>query len=410
MTKNKLNNTDLLHDAKKDIDTDQSVKIDSVKTLNGTCIDSNAISHANHMNINSFKKHSQGSDQLHHSSNDELHKENDAKIEFIHLKETGISHSSISDSNFLKIPLHTKSISKHMDSTVIPPERCNTINSKFNNLKNNDDVQNSYTNKNNITSEMKSRSILNSNTNANDYLINSSNENTDIVDEQKAEKNLNLGHRERLRQKVLQNHITSLHNYEIFEMLMHIAQPRKDCKNIAKILISEFSSIHGILSADIGRLRSIKGVGDSTIATIKLVYELYCRLAREQISGATLLNTNHKVVEYCKITMAHLQHEEFRILFLNKKNILITDEVQQRGTIDQTPIFPREVVKRAIEIGAAAIIMVHNHPSGDPTPSQADIDITVQVYNALKTIDIKLHDHIVIGKLGHVSMRAENMF
>lgn len=217
------------------------------------------------------------------------------------------------------------------------------------------------------------------------------------------------GHRRRMREKVLNNHASSLHEYEIFEMLIHLAQPRKDSKQTAKTLLKRFSSMNEVFSADVGKLLAIDGMGAATVSMLKLIHELYCRLSKEEIANEVLLNSNHKVINYCRVAMGYLQHEEFRILFLNKKNVLIIDEVQQRGTIDQTPIFPREVVKRSIEIGASAIIMVHNHPSGDPTPSRADIEITNQVKIALDAVGIKLHDHIVIGKFGHISMKSEGM-
>lgn len=217
------------------------------------------------------------------------------------------------------------------------------------------------------------------------------------------------GHRKRMREKVLNNHADSLHDYEIFEMLIHLAQPRKDSKQTSKILLKRFSSMNEVFSADVGKLLAIDGMGAATVSMLKLIHELYCRLSKEEIANEVLLNSNHKVINYCRVAMGYLQHEEFRILFLNKKNVLIIDEVQQRGTIDQTPIFPREVVRRSIEIGAAAIIMIHNHPSGDPTPSRADIEITNQVKIALDAVGVKLHDHIVIGKFGHISMKSEGM-
>jgi DNA repair protein RadC len=217
------------------------------------------------------------------------------------------------------------------------------------------------------------------------------------------------GHRKRMRDKALSGGLSTMHSYELLEMLIFMAQPRGDHKETAKILIKEFKSIQSIFSADISRLKSIKGVGEVTISVIKLVQELFYRMIREEISSIPILNSNHKVIEYCKITMGNLQNEQFKILFLNKKNYLIADEVQQKGTIDQTPIFPREVVKRSIELGAGAVIMIHNHPSGDPTPSAADIEITKSVKAALETIDVRLHDHIIIGKFGHLSMKAASI-
>ncbi|UFX98295.1 RadC family protein [Candidatus Gromoviella agglomerans] len=214
------------------------------------------------------------------------------------------------------------------------------------------------------------------------------------------------GHRSRMRKKILNGNISSMHNYELVEVMMFLAQPRRDQKKIAKDMISTFKSINGILSADVSQLKRIKNVGDTTISVIKLVHEIFCRVLKEEVAKTPILSNNEKVINYCKISMACLPREEFRILFLNKKNFLIADEVQNSGTIDQMPIYPREVVRRAIEINAGAVIMVHNHPTGDPTPSMSDVQITKQVKIALESVDIKLHDHIIIGKFGHSSMKS----
>jgi DNA repair protein RadC len=221
--------------------------------------------------------------------------------------------------------------------------------------------------------------------------------------------NLNSGHRKRMREDVLKNGAQSLGDYELLEMVLFLANPRHDQRHLAKILLIEFKSISGILGTNINRLQQVPGIGASAASIIKVLHELFCRAMREKITDTPLLNNQEKVMEYCKMRMAYSAQEEFRILFLNKKNFLITDEVQQVGTIDQTSIYPREVVKRVIELGASAIIMTHNHPSGDSTPSKADIVITKQVQSALTTIGVKVHDHIVIAKNGHFSMRINGL-
>lgn len=216
-----------------------------------------------------------------------------------------------------------------------------------------------------------------------------------------------LGHRERLRKRLLESEGKGLPDYEILELLLFAAKPRGDVKPLAKELLKEFGTLASLLHAPPEKLTQIDGMGEASIAALKAVLEASCRLIKHETSEKPILNAWNKVIEYCHARMAHLEKEQFRLLFLNRKNELVADEIQQEGTVDQTPIYPREVVKRALDLNASAIIMVHNHPSGDPTPSDADIDITRRVKRALKQLDIRLYDHVIIGKNGHTSLKAK---
>lgn len=220
---------------------------------------------------------------------------------------------------------------------------------------------------------------------------------------------LNLGHRQRMRNKIINGGLKDMYDYEIIEMVLYMCNARTDQRSQAKIVLSEFKTISGILAATPDRLKQVDGLGDAFVSTIKVLYEMFCRANREDIANKSLLDNPEKVFKYCKLRMAYALQEEFRILFLNKKNFLILDEAQQVGTIDQTSIYPREVVRRVIELGAFSIIMVHNHPSGDPSPSKADILITKKVMQALEAIDSHVHDHIIIGKDKFFSIRANGI-
>lgn len=218
-----------------------------------------------------------------------------------------------------------------------------------------------------------------------------------------------LGHRERLRARFLKGDTSTLPDYEILEMILFGAKPRGDVKPLAKTLLKTFGSLKNVLQADVEKLKAVEGMGDASVVSLKVILEASCRLLYEEAIEAPILNQTQKVIDYCRSRMEGLEIEQFRLLFLDRKNKLIGDEVQQHGTIDHTPIFPREVVKRALEKGAGAIIMVHNHPSGDPTPSQADIDITNKVIKAARPLDIRIHDHIIIGRLGYTSLRERGL-
>ena len=215
-----------------------------------------------------------------------------------------------------------------------------------------------------------------------------------------------LGHRERLRQRFRQGGAEALPDYELLELVLFRALPRLDVKPLAKALIARFGSFAEAISASPERLKEVPGIGDAVVTEIKLIHAASLRLAKGEIRQRTLLTSWTAVLDYCHAAMAFAEREQFRILFLDKKNGLIADEVQGVGTVDHTPVCPREVIKRALELAASALILVHNHPSGDPTPSGADIDMTRRLIEAGDKLSIKVHDHIIIGRNGHASFRT----
>ncbi len=227
--------------------------------------------------------------------------------------------------------------------------------------------------------------------------------------EMKIKENLNTGHRKRLKDRFLKGGEKALPDYELVELLLFGIIPRGDVKPLAKKLLQECGSLSGLFQADIEKLKSISGIGDATIAAIKAIHEVSCRLIHEEVCSQPILRSWQTVIDYCRARMSHLSVEQFRLLFLDQKNKIIADEVQQQGTINSTPVFPREVVKRTLELGATSVIMVHNHPSGDPTPSQADIDITRKVIKAAKELEIHVLDHLIIGRFGHTSLREKRL-
>jgi DNA repair protein RadC len=212
------------------------------------------------------------------------------------------------------------------------------------------------------------------------------------------------GHRRRLRERMVAAGAESLPDYELLEMLLLAANPQGDVKPAAKSLLAHFGGFGKVLSADPDAL-SEAGLGLAGIAAIKSVCEAALRLMRLELQEQPVVNSWDKLIDYCNAQVAHSKVEEFHILFLDRKNVLIKHERQQRGTIDHTPVYPREVVKRALDLGAAAIILVHNHPSGDPTPSKADIAVTQDIKKAAAPLGVVLHDHIIIGRNGHTSLR-----
>ena len=214
------------------------------------------------------------------------------------------------------------------------------------------------------------------------------------------------GHRERLRTKFRDLGDTALADYELLELLLFRLIPRRDTKPIAKALIDRFGSLAAVFGAPLHLLQEVKGVGEAVATDLKLISSVGHRSLKSGIAGKKVLGSWSAVIEYCHAAMAYETKEQFRILFLDKRNQLIADEVQQRGTVDHTPVYPREVVKRALELSATAIILVHNHPSGDPTPSRADIDMTHTIINTAKPLGISVHDHIIIGKEGHASLKG----
>ncbi|MEN3951104.1 DNA repair protein RadC [Iodidimonas sp. SYSU 1G8] len=215
-----------------------------------------------------------------------------------------------------------------------------------------------------------------------------------------------LGHRQRLRERFMNGGASSMPDYELLEMILFQALPRGDTKPLAKQLIAAFGSLADVLSAPPERLAEVKGVGDGIIATLKLFREAGLRMTRAEALNKPVLSSWSAVLDYCQAAMAYEKREQFRILFLDRKNTLIADEVQQTGTVDHTPVYPREVAKRALALDATAVILVHNHPSGDPNPSRADIEMTKQVVAAAGALGIVVHDHLVIGRGTHASFKS----
>jgi DNA repair protein RadC len=214
------------------------------------------------------------------------------------------------------------------------------------------------------------------------------------------------GHRERLRERFLKGGTDALADYELLELVLFRAIQRRDLKPLAKELLAQFGSFAEVVSAPVERLKSIKGLGDAAITELKIVEAAAHQLARGQVKVRWELSSWSAVLDYCRTAMAFADKEQFRVLFLDKRNRLIADELQQRGTVDHTPVYPREVVKRALELSATAVILVHNHPSGDPTPSQADIAMTKEIMAVAQPLGIAVHDHIIVGKDGHASLKG----
>jgi DNA repair protein RadC len=214
------------------------------------------------------------------------------------------------------------------------------------------------------------------------------------------------GHRERLRLRFREAGTEALTDYELLELLLFRALPRRDVKPLAKKLIARFGSFAEVLSAPVERLAEVEGLGESAITELKIAQAAANRLTRGQLKGRPVLSSWSAVLDYCRTAMAFAEKEQFRVLFLDKRNQLIADELQQVGTVDHTPVYPREVVKRALELSATAIILVHNHPSGDPTPSRADIQMTQSIVEIAKPLGISVHDHIIVGKEGHASLKG----
>ncbi|MGV2123933.1 RadC family protein [Agrobacterium vitis] len=214
------------------------------------------------------------------------------------------------------------------------------------------------------------------------------------------------GHRERLRQRFKEKGDEALADYEVLELLLFRLIPRRDTKPIAKALLDRFGSLAGVFGAKHTLLQEVKGVGEAVALDLKLISSAAQRMLKSELKGKQILSSWSSVIDYCHAAMAYETTEQFRILFLDKRNTLIADEVQGRGTVDHTPVYPREVVKRALELSATAIILVHNHPSGDPTPSRADIEMTKTIIDTAKPLGITVHDHVIIGKQGHASLKG----
>jgi DNA repair protein RadC len=214
------------------------------------------------------------------------------------------------------------------------------------------------------------------------------------------------GHRTRLRQRFLGAGADALSDYELMEMVLFRALPRRDVKPLAKSLIAKFGSFAEAVHAPATRLREVDGLGEATITELKLIAAAASRIAKGPLKQRTMLSSWQAVIDYCRTSMAFADKEQFRVLFLDKRNALIADEVQQTGTVDHTPVYPREVIKRALELSATAVLLVHNHPSGDPSPSQADIQMTRAIIDIAAPLGIAVHDHIIVGKNGHASLKG----
>jgi DNA repair protein RadC len=213
-----------------------------------------------------------------------------------------------------------------------------------------------------------------------------------------------FGHRQRLRERLVDSGAESLPDYELLEVILFAARPRGDVKPVAKALLAHFGGFAEMMSAEPDALAAA-GLNLAGVAAIKAAREAALRLMRAELQQRPVVNSWDKLIDYCSAQVAHGKVEDFHILFLDRKNMLIKDERQQRGTVDHTPVYPREVVKRALELGASALILVHNHPSGDPTPSKADIAVTQDIKKAAAPLGVVLHDHVIIGRNRHISLR-----
>ncbi|MFC1674037.1 DNA repair protein RadC [Pseudomonadota bacterium] len=214
------------------------------------------------------------------------------------------------------------------------------------------------------------------------------------------------GHRSRLRERFLKSRGNDLADYELIELVLFAAMPRRDVKPIAKALLKRFGSFAGVFNADVGELTKVEGIGEVAAVSLLAVRQAAQRLLQDDVMDQPVLSNWQSLMDYVRVAMAHGKTEQFRILFLNRKNALMADELQQEGTVDHTPVYPREVIKRALDLGASALILVHNHPSGDPTPSQADIEMTRELQAAGDSLGIRLHDHIVVSKMGNTSFKT----
>ncbi|MBT3142187.1 hypothetical protein DS909_13540 [Phaeobacter gallaeciensis] len=213
-------------------------------------------------------------------------------------------------------------------------------------------------------------------------------------------------HRQRLRERFMQGGAVAMPDYELLELVLFRSIPRKDVKPLARLLLDQFGDFNRVLTAPIERLQDVKGIGDAVITDLKILEAAAHRMARAKVMQRHVMSGWDALLDYCHTTMAHRETEQFRVFYLDRKNVLIADEEQAKGTVDHVPVYPREVAKRALELNASALILVHNHPSGDPTPSQADIHMTQRIQNACTALGITLHDHLIIGKSTELSFRS----
>ncbi|MGX9356204.1 RadC family protein [Roseobacteraceae bacterium S113] len=216
-------------------------------------------------------------------------------------------------------------------------------------------------------------------------------------------------HRKRLRERFMRGGVHALADYEMLELVLFRAIPRQDVKPLARRLLDQFGDFNGVISAPAPRLREQHGVGEAVIQELKIVEAAATKLSRARVMQRHVVSSWKQLIDYCHTLMAHRETEQFRVLFLDRKNVLIADEAQGQGTVDHVPVYPREVVKRALELNASALILVHNHPSGDPTPSQEDITMTRQIEAAASALSLTLHDHIIVGKSRELSFRSEGL-
>ncbi len=214
-------------------------------------------------------------------------------------------------------------------------------------------------------------------------------------------------HRARLRGRFMEGGAGAMPDYELLELVLFRAIPRRDVKPLARALLDQFGDFNSVVSASAHRLQSVAGVGEAVVVELKIIEAASQRLARARVMRRQVLSSWDALLDYCHTTMAHRDTEQFRLFFLDTKNVLIADEEQACGTVDHVPVYPREVVKRALELNASALILVHNHPSGDPTPSEADVVMTQKIKDAAEVMGITLHDHLIIGKSCELSFRGE---
>lgn len=218
-----------------------------------------------------------------------------------------------------------------------------------------------------------------------------------------------VDHRQRLRARFMAGGAAAMPDYELLELVLFRAIPRRDVKPLARALMDRFGDFNRVITASEPRLRDISGVGDAVVTELRIVEAAAQRLARARVMQTHVVSSWEALLDYCHTTMAHRETEQFRVLYLDRKNVLIADEEQGRGTVDHVPVYPREVAKRALELNASALILVHNHPSGDPTPSPSDIEMTHQIVAACDALGLTLHDHLIIGKSRELSFRSEGL-
>ncbi|TBN40545.1 JAB domain-containing protein [Paracoccus subflavus] len=216
-------------------------------------------------------------------------------------------------------------------------------------------------------------------------------------------------HRARLRDRFMLGGAAAMPDYELLELVLFRAIPRQDVKPLARRLIEAFGDFNRVLTAPATRLEQIDGVGPAVVTELKIVEAAAQRMARARIMHRPVLSGWDALLDYCHTTMAHREIEQFRVLYLDRKNVLIADEEQARGTVDHVPVYPREIIRRALELNASALILVHNHPSGDPTPSESDITMTARIAQAADSMGITIHDHLIIGKSRELSFRSQRL-